>query len=445
MQDNSSWNVFASARTDDFVTQTLWLPRGDHYTLGQSLFGDKPLNLVWFEHSTAGYGVYDVATPPPASTPPDYPFSHLPWEQGNRQGARLLSRQELDLPLQFGPVTVVPFALGELGYWGEDLAGQPMDRAYGEVGFRATLPIWRIDPTVESAMWNVHGLAHKVDFELEFSASGANQSLLNLPLYDPLNDWNIEAFQRRFVTYTYGVGPFAPPLVAPLPPQVDERLYALRMGMGDWITAPSMEMAGDMEALRLGVHQLWQTKGGPPDDMHIVDWIEFNTDLTVYPDPNRDNFGETFGLLDYNFRWHVGDRLTLVSDGLFDFFTLGQEEVTCGAFLTRPPRGSLYLGVRTLQGPIDDTLLSMSYSYLMSPKWISTYGISYDMSEKSVGQVLRLTCVGESLLVSGGFSYDPALRSVSVVLSIEPRFMPKGQLSQVGGTHIPSAGAYGLE
>ena len=272
---------------------------------------------------------------------------------------------------------------------------------------------------------------------MEFSASGANQHLENLPLYDPLNDWNIEAFQRRFVTYTYGIGPFAPPLVAPLPPQVDERLYALRMGMGDWVTAPSMEIADDMEALRLGVHQRWQTKRGPPDDMHIVDWIEFNTDVTVYPDPSRDDFGQTFGMLDYNFRWHVGDRLTLVSDGLFDFFSLGQDEVTLGAFLTRPPRGSLYVGVRSLQGPITDTMISMSYSYLMSPKWISTYGISYDLSDtKNVGQMLRITRVGESMLVSGGFSYDPARNSVTAVFMIEPRFMPKGQLSQVGGARI---------
>ena len=175
--------------------------------------------------------------------------------------------------------------------------------------------------------------------------------------------------------------------------------------MGDWVTAPSMEIADDMEALRLGVHQRWQTKRGPPDDMHIVDWIEFNTDVTVYPDPSRDDFGETFGMLDYNFRWHVGDRLTLVSDGLFDFFSLGQDEVTLGAFLTRPPRGSLYVGVRSLQGPINDTMISMSYSYLMSPKWISTYGISYDLSDtKNVGQLLRITRVGESLLISGGFS-----------------------------------------
>ena len=59
-------------------------------------------------------------------------------------------------------------------------------------------------------------------------------------------------------------------------------------------------------------------------------------------------------------------------------------------------------------------MISMSYSYLMSPKWISTYGISYDLSDtKNVGQMLRITRVGESMLVSGGFSYDPARNSVS--------------------------------
>ena len=168
-----------------------------------------------------------------------------------------------------------------------------------------------------------------------------------------------------------------PPLTRGPPTKFDERYYALRTDMEGWVTAPSMEIAGDMEALRLGVHQRWQTKRGPPDDMHIVDWIEFNTDITFYPDASRDDFGEAFGMADYNFRWHVGDRLTLVSDGLFDFFSLGQDEVTFGAFLTRPPRGSLYLGVRSLQGPISDTMISMSYSYLMSPKWISTYGIHH--------------------------------------------------------------------
>ena len=93
--------------------------------------------------------------------------------------------------------------------------------------------------------------------------------------------------------------------------------------MGDWVTAPSMEIADDLDAVRLGVHQRWQTKRGPPDNRHIVDWIELDTDVTFFPNPDRDNFGSVAGLLDYNFIWHVGDRLTLVSEGMFDFFDRG--------------------------------------------------------------------------------------------------------------------------
>ncbi len=440
-KDNISWNVFASVQTDPFVTQSEWLPRGDFFWLGQPLLGDT---LTWFQHSTAGYADYRIATPP--TNPADAPFSHMPWEASNEHGARLISRQEIDLPLQLGPVKVVPFALGEVGYWGADLDGQPLDRLYGDVGLRATLPMWRVDPTVDSSLWNVHGLAHKVDFELELSVSGANQSLTQLPLYDPLNDWTQESFERRFVTNTYGIGPIAPPGFAALPAQVDERLYALRAGMGDWVTAPSMEIAGDLEALRLGVHQLWQTKRGPPDDLHIVDWIEFNTDVTLYPDPDRDNFGQFAGMLDYTFRWHVGDRLTVLSDGIFDFFDLGQKEVVMGVYLDRPPRGSVYMGVRFLEGPINSQMLTMAYNYQMSPKWISSYGFSIDMAQpRNNGELLRITRVGESFLVSGGFHYDPARNSVGAAFTVEPRFLPKGRVGMVGGAHIEPAGTYGIE
>jgi hypothetical protein len=440
-RDNWSWDVFASVRTDDFVSQTQWLPKADHFLMGQSLFGD---NLTWYEHSSVGYADFQRLSPP--SNPNDQPFSFLPWEVGNRQGDRVLSRQELDWPIQLGPVKVVPYVLGELGNWGEDINGQSLDIAYGQIGVRADMPMWRADPTVQSDFWNVHGIAHKVDFMADFSASESNHNMTDLPMYDSLDDWSVEEWRRRYATLTYGWPSTIPPTVAILPFQVDPRDYALRMGMGDWVSAPDMEIADDMEALRLGIHQIWQTKRGPPDNLHIVDWIEFDTDVTVFPDPSRDDFGQTFGLADYYFRWHVGDRLTLLSDGMFDFFNLGQKEVTIGAFLDRPPRGSLYVGVRALEGPITQEVFTMTYNYLMSPKWMSSYSFSVNWGDtRGVGQLMRITRIGESLLISAGFSYDIATNVWGADISIEPRFLNKGKLGDIGGTHIPPAGATGLE
>ena len=136
-----------------------------------------------------------------------------------------------------------------------------------------------------------------------------------------------------------------------MPLAFDERYYALRSGLGDWVSSPSTEIADDLTAIRCGIEQRWQTKRGMPGDQHIVDWISLDTHFTFFPDPNRDDFGSVLGLLDYDFTWHVGDRLTLVSNGIFDFFNEGQQIANFGMFLTRPPRASVYLGITSLEGP----------------------------------------------------------------------------------------------
>jgi hypothetical protein len=82
----------------------------------------------------------------------------------------------------------------------------------------------------------------------------------------------------------------------------------------------------------------------------------------------------------------------------------------------------------------------------MSPKWLSSYSLSFDMADtKNIGGLLRITRVGESLLVSGGFTYDPARNSVGAVFSVEPRAQPRSQLGQIGNTQLPPAGANGLD
>jgi hypothetical protein len=349
-----------------------------------------------------------------------------------------MTRQELDWPIQLGPVKAVPYALGELAHWGEALDGDDAQRAYWQAGVRTSMPAWRVYPNVENRLFNVHGLAHKMVFDAEFLFAQSNLDLEELPLYEPLDDDSIEAFRRRFQFNTFG-GP-------PIPRRFDERLYALRTGMAGSVTAPSAEIADDLMALRTGLRQRWQTKRGRPGRRTTVDWIVLDLQGVWFPDEMRDNFGKAFGLYEYDFLWNVGDRLTLVSDGIFDFFDDGQQAITVGGHLSRPPRGNLYLGVRFLNGPIDSSILSMSYSYRMSPKWVSSFGMSVDLAKDgNIGQNFSITRIGESLLITAGFNVDASRDSVGVHLAIEPRFLPRTSLGRVGGAQIPVAGAYGLE
>lgn len=437
-RDNVSWSVTADYRLNPFFTQTEWLPRGDHFCLGQPLLGDV---FTWYEHSHAAYARLRTASTP--EDPADAAtFALLPWEV-TRSGERLATRQEIDWPLQLGPVKTVPYALGELAHWGEGMDGDDIQRAYWQAGVRASMPIWRVDPRIENTLMNVHGLAHKAVFDIEFSAAGSNRDMDQLPLYDPLDDDSIEHFRRRLAFLTFG-NPW--PTMPHYPPQFDPRSYALRTGLAGSVTSPSTEVADDLMAMRMGMRQRWQTKRGMPGRRRIIDWIVLDTNVAWFPDASRDNFGESVGLWDYDFRWHVGDRLTLVSDGIFDFFDDGQQVITIGGFLSRPPRGNFYLGLRLLDGPISSQILSMSYSYRMSPKWVSSFGMSVDLGDDgNIGQNLAITRIGESLLISAGFNVDASRDNVGFMLAVEPRFLPKTRLGRAGGAQIAPAGAFGLE
>jgi hypothetical protein len=441
-RENRTLSLSADARLNGFFTQTEHFPRLDHFWLGQPLLNDT---FTWYEHSTASYSRFRTASAP--TNPADTPFAYLEWEKSPttglpvmREGEEFSTRQEIDWPFQLGAVKVVPYALGELAHWGQDLNGNDLNRAYWQGGIRTSLPIWSVDPTVQSDLFNLNGLAHKVVFEAEYAHAESNRDLTLLPLYDPLDDDSIEAQRRRFRVYSYGSPPGA------FPTKYDERLYAVRTGMGSWVTAQSTEVVSDLSVVRLGARQRWQTKRGMPGSEHIIDWVTLDTNVSLFPDPNRDNFGKVPGLMDYDFSWHVGDRLTLVSDGIFDVFNQGQMTFSVGGFLTRPPRGNFYLGYRQIEGPIDSRVISLSYNYWMSPKWVSTFGMSFDLGNQgNIGQSFSITRIGESFLVNLGFNVDPSRNDFGVMFAIEPRFLSKNRLSNVGGTHIPVGGAHGLE
>ncbi len=438
LRDNASLEFSVSGLIDPFFMQTQNLPRLDHYWLGQSLLDDT---LTWYEHSNVAYLRQNKLTQP--TDPTDLSqFHFLPYDVTGK-GERVATRQEIDWPFQLGAVKVVPYALGELADWGNDLNGDRLQRAYGQAGVRATLPMWSVDPTVESELWNVHGIAHKMVFDAEFSFTDANKNLDQLVIYDAIDDNDIQAMRRRL-----GFEIYDDPAVGPTPFQVplkfDERFYAVRRGTMDWVTGPT-EIADDLTVVRLGWDQRWQTKRGLPGQQHILDWITLDTNMEIFPKPEQ-NFDQVAGMFDYDFHWFVGDRLTLLSFGGADFFSDGQRWNTVGGFITRPPRGSLYLGLNSFEGPISSEVITGSYTYRMTPKWLSTFGTSFDLKNQgNIGENFRLTRVGESFLFTVGLNVDVSRGNVGFNIALIPRFLGRSQSVTRGQVDLPPAGLYGLE
>ncbi len=455
--DNQSLSIEANGRINDFFTQTQWLPRLDHYWIGEPLLGD---NLTWSSHSSLAYANIGVASTP---TNPQLAsqFNLLPWEMdssGNRisgAGERLLTRHEIDWPIDAAPFKIVPYGLGELGAWGEDINGERFQRAMGQAGVRASIPFWYADPTIRNAIFNINGLAHKVIFDVQASVTGSNQPLDRMPLYDELDDDSIEDFRRRLFFSPFG-GPdfgtklagqyYIPGAPSSIDSKFDPRFYALRYGLQDWVTSPSGEIADDMAAVRGGMHHRLQTKHGAPGEERIVDWVTFDANATWFPNADRDNAGAAVGLIDYDFRWNIGDRTSILSDGYADTFGDGLRTASIGLLLSRPATGNFYIGFRTAEGVFESDVLNATVNYLMSEKWIGSVSSSVDFGPAgNIGQSISATRIGESLLTTLGASVDASKGTTSVHFLIEPRFLPNLQTSRKTGIQIAPAGAYGLE
>lgn len=417
---------------NDFFTETEQLPTLEHYMLGGSLWGDR---LTWSAHNKIGYSRLNVADPPedPVQAAAE---AAVPGE-ANRDGVVASTRQELALPVQLGALRIVPHVSGEASHYGEASDGDSLTRILGQAGLRASLSAWSVNPAVQSSLLNVRGLTHKVEWTAEYLYADSDTNLDELPLYDSLDDNAQEQFRRRFIFDAYG---------GILPTRFDPRNYAFRQGYQGLIASPSDVIADDLQQFRLGVNQRWQTKRGLPGRERIVDLLQFDADLILFPDADRDNFGETIGPATYDFRYHIGDRVSLLSDGYFDFFTDGLRSISAGVRTSRPGVGDLYLGLLSLEGPISSTVLRSTIDYRLNEKWIVSAGTTYDFGKTgNIGQTLALTRIGESLLLRVGVNVDEGRDNVGVRFGIEPRFWPRPKLGRIGGQLIPPPGVEGLE
>lgn len=429
--DQQMFDLWGQTRLNRFFTETEWLPRLDHYWLGQSV-GDI---FTYYTHSDIGYARQRVASTP-TNASEAAKFQLQPWET-SVAGLHAVTRHELNLPLDTGYYKFVPFLSGEAGQWGQDVNGNDITRLTGQAGLRSSLPMWRTQPEVQSSLLNLNGLSHKVSFESEFVYADTTRDLDQFPLYNPIDDNSQEHFRRRLVFNTFG---------GVLPDQFEATNYAARQAMQRFVSAASSEVVTNQMQSRVGLHQRWQTKRGITGRERIADVVEFDVDAIFFAKPDRDNFGQNVGGINFDFRYHIGDRVTILSDGYYDLFESGLKATTLGTMISRPGRGEVYLGVTSLEGPISSRLITSSFNYRMNEKWVANGGTSIDLGKTgTVSQSVGLTRIGESFLIRVGAAGDSGRDNVSFSFSIEPRFLQTMGLGVVAGQVIPPAGLYGLE
>ena len=414
-QDQGAYSGMHWGRADlsGFEATTDWLPRADLYSFSKPLFNGL---LYWSSHSSAGYADTQQLPPP---TDPNDPYTPLGMTYNtNASGVVAMTRHELAAPVMMGPINVEPFVMGEAAYWQQGFTGESIDRYLMNTGVRARMTATRVFPFVRNEILNLNGLAHKHDTLLEYAYTQSSRGLNEIVQYNELDDNAQERFRARYPLQIYpGV----------VPAEFNTRNYALRNGAGLWTSAPYHEVADDFQALRFSFRDRLQTKVGPANSPRIRDWMKWEYGATFFPNSERDNFGKDFGLLYNHYSWNLSDRTSVLADANWDLFDPAQNLWSVGVLSQRSLRGSVYLGFRqvTATDYLDSQMLISSYSYQMSPKWISTASYAYDVAQSELrGTSLTVSRVGLDWILHFGLGYDVSKDNVGLGVSFEPRFGP---------------------
>ncbi len=436
--DSSTLTLLAQPNLQNFYTEAQSLPRLDYYRLG-----DAPFWGLFTYNQHSGINYTNVHTSIEVNNPNVFaflPFDPVTNTSGPFTTLRAFTAHELDLPISLGFMRVTPFVQGQLTGWTNQLDYQSTGRAWGAAGARANFFAWKAYPWVESELLNVHGVAHKMTFDMEYRTAYSNVPLSRIGVTDNLDD-NTYEYVRRYYAMTQFVG-------ALLPIQYDPRYLALRRTVSP-ITG-SVDIQDSIETLRLDFRQRLQTKRGPEGNRRVVDYVTFDIGTTYFPNSKRDNFGTPFGQTTYNLEWYLGDRTNFISTGWFEQFdisgrpllipankSLGQgiNVINAGFLFNRPPRGSVYFGYYIIDsGTINTSALNAAYTYWLSPKWFGSVSMSYDFGNQvMLGTVASITRVGADFLTTIGLSVDPQRQSYMFQFEVVPRLSPNMRLGSTAG------------
>ena len=211
-KQNQTFTFQSEVNLQTFNTDTQWLPKGDYYRLGDSLLNNR---LTYFQHTGADYANVHTAAEVNNRTL----FAYLPTDpisNTNRafESGRLYTAHELDAPINLGFARVTPYVQGQAVGWNNQINDHAVGRIWGAIGARGDVTFWKVYPDVESELFNVHGLNHKIDLVADFRDAYSNVNLNSLGVQDDLDDNTYEYTRRYFALTNYGGG-FFPPSMTP--------------------------------------------------------------------------------------------------------------------------------------------------------------------------------------------------------------------------------------
>lgn len=252
------------------------------------------------------------------------------------------TRHEIEMPLRWGAVNIVPFASGRATVWDDDFddyAGKDNDpyRLWGAAGIRFATTIQKVDENVESAFLDLHRIRHLIEPSATIWTSGANLHQEDLPIYDD-----------------------------------------------------SVESIATGTAARAGVRNTWQTqRPAGAGGWRSVDWLVIDTNYVwssgdvdeespygrfIEAQPEQSNLGR---YLSNEAVLLLTDSVALTSDMIYDFENQTLARITAGAVIDHGYGFSTLAEYRYLDQP-QSTLVDLGARYEFTRKYAAVLAGTID-------------------------------------------------------------------
>ncbi|MCO6435798.1 MAG: LPS assembly protein LptD [Phycisphaerae bacterium] len=315
-RDNWAFTILLQARLLDFYTQTERLPEFGYFRIGQPL-GDS---VVWHSANRLGFVRY---------RPMDQSFQELLRDGrlvGSGSVVRTDSRQELEAPLDIGPLRLVPFGSIRQTSWDDTPDDGGVQRIFGTYGVRGSMYAWKTYPQLTSALWDIDGLRHVIKTDITAWAAHTNRDSHELYAFDE----NVEG--------------------------IDE-----------------------IDGVQVGVRQRWQTYRGRGETRRKVDVLTLDLETGFFNDATGEY--KTNGFTSYsrpeesiarnyvnsNTIWRLNDRTALLSEMNYDVNDAELDILNVSVAVERSPRLRYVIGYRFIDESHSD-LLGMDLSYALTDK-----------------------------------------------------------------------------
>ncbi|MHC4187293.1 MAG: LPS-assembly protein LptD [Planctomycetota bacterium] len=402
IEDNWGLSFLGKARLNDFQDVLEELPGTEFHLTGESLFEDMFTLYSDTEVSRLRQRIGDDNT---ISIDENF-YSFLS------------HRMELDMPLRYETIKLVPFVAGTFGYDdrsgftrslvdGQNTGEFGEDQVWiGELGIRAGTQFSKVYPNAGSRLWDMKQLRHII--EPQVTAALYEENASEVEQLDTLN---------------FGIS---------------QRLQTKRGSNGNERTVDWMRLDIDFTWVD---DSIGETDAGPGPDQFI--WNKpfvplrqmsapeiMNGDL-IQPLQRYSVWGPRRNYFGADYIWRISDTTAFLSDLYFDMQSSDIQQLNIGISRMRWPNLSYYIGSRYLKRvqvleEKGSNAITFAATYILDPRYTLVFSQQYDFDYgASLRSDISIIRRYHRLFYALTYSADDSLDDQAIVLSIWPQGVPE--------------------